>query len=527
MNLRACILTRQRREHVAPRPVRLLRNVLVTCFWLLDVAILFYAVENWRGARRFAEAKHRLEQRGASLDWKSFAPAPVPDDQNVAMHPFLRPLCQYEEIRTPHPKGGWNRDIRWLDSNGLSRIGNVRLPYGDTGTNSHTITDLARWQTCFRRDTNFPSPAQPGVAAHDVLLALSRFDVELGELHEALSRPYCRFPLHYDDRPAEMLLRHLSHLRGLAEVLRLRAVARMAAGDEETALSDTEDIFRMADVLKEEPVLTSFLVRMAILHMGCNAISEGLARGSWSEEQLVGLQAWLARQDLLGGLELAMKGETAGAIQTLETIRIDGGFEFRECGQGGRGRQFFSLSWAPRGWFDQNRTTVAEYMYQYAMPSFNPPERRVYPAIASAEVAQGKSSLSAYSILAIQILPWREGALRRAGYAQTKCDQTLLACALERHRLCTGRFPESLAALAPEYLATVPHDVVTGSPLGYRLSPDGGFLLWSAGWNELDEGGLVKRTRNGHLNIEEGDWVWERQVLRSHDASAGAELAKF
>ena len=526
MSLLAGLLDRSRRRLKSIRPARAFWNVLVVSLWLLDAVVVFYAVENWRGAQRFADVKNRLEQRGVKLDWKTFAPSPIPDEQNAAMHPLLRPLCQYEQTRTPHPEGGWTTTTRWLDSNGLRRVENVSLPTGwrdngkyfDAETNSlQPPIDLARWQTCFRHDTNFPSPAQPCAPAQDVLLGLAKFEPELGELHEALRRPHCRFPLHYDERPSDMLLRHQACLRNLGRVLKLRAVAQLAAGEAEKALADTQDIFTLADGLKNEPVMISFLVRVAILRIGCSAIGEGLARQTWSETQLVRLQALLAKQEVLPGLELAIKGETASALQTLDSVRADGGFvmyvhETENSNPHGC-RQFVSLRWAPRGWFEQNKATIAEHMFQRTMPALAPAARRVYPPTVQAEVA-GRESMrpTPYSLLAFLCLPYIDSAIRRAAYAQTVVDETLLACALERHRLGTGRFPECLAALYPDYLPTAPHDVVTGAPLRYRLSPDGGFLLWAAGWNEWDEEGLVSKTPRGAILIEEGDWVWERQA---------------
>ena len=401
------------------------------------------------------------------------------------------------------------------------------MPYGwrengkyfDAETNkSNPFTDLARWQTCFRHDTNFPSPALPGAPAQDVLLALSRFGPELNELREALSRPHCRFPLHYDDRPNEMLLGHLHHLKSLALVLKLRAAAHMAAGDGENAIADTQDIFKLADGLKDEPVLISFLLRLGIQWSGRAAIREGLARQAWSESQLARLQKVLASQDVLAGLEWVIQGETASAIQQLETIRADGGFvmyvhEWEKPNPHGC-RQFVSTRWAPRGWFDQNNATIAEHIYQRTMPAINPQARRVYPARVRAEVAsQEDFPPTVYSIGVFLCLPSTEKAIRRAAYAQTLSDEALLACALERHRLATGCYPECLAALVPDYLPEVPRDVITGAPLRYRLTSSGGFLVWSVGWNERDEEGLVGRTPDGGLNIEEGDWVWERQAL--------------
>ena len=67
--------------------------------------------------------------------------------------------------------------------------------------------------------------------------------------------------------------------------------------------------------------------------------------------------------------------------------------------------------------------------------------------------------------------------------------------------------------LVPVYIAEVPHDVIDGEPYRYRLRPDGTFLLYSVGWNEKDEGGLVVTTMQNPNDPydsawKHGDWVW-------------------
>ncbi len=43
-----------------------------------------------------------------------------------------------------------------------------------------------------------------------------------------------------------------------------------------------------------------------------------------------------------------------------------------------------------------------------------------------------------------------------------------MAIALERYRLAHGEFPESLDALAPQFMEKIPHDIINGQPLHYR-----------------------------------------------------------
>src|SRR5215472_649313 len=64
-------------------------------FWLVGLialVILFYAEENWRGARQWEKHKQALRTRGEPFEASAFVPPPVPDEENFAMTPFLEPL---------------------------------------------------------------------------------------------------------------------------------------------------------------------------------------------------------------------------------------------------------------------------------------------------------------------------------------------------------------------------------------------------------------------------------------------------
>jgi hypothetical protein len=63
-----------------------------------------------------------------------------------------------------------------------------------------------------------------------------------------------------------------------------------------------------------------------------------------------------------------------------------------------------------------------------------------------------------------------------------------LAFALAAYRCDHGRYPATLAELAPKYLTKIPDDLFSGKPLLYR--PEGeDYLLHSVGPNGVDEDG--------------------------------------
>jgi hypothetical protein len=93
-------------------------------------------------------------------------------------------------------------------------------------------------------------------------------------------------------------------------------------------------------------------------------------------------------------------------------------------------------------------------------------------------------------------------AVQATARSQTSIQEAALACALERYRRARGQYPETLAALAPQFIDKVPRDVMTGEPLKYERTNDGKFLLYSVGWNLKDEAGISVSDR------AQGDWAW-------------------
>ncbi len=100
-------------------------------------------------------------------------------------------------------------------------------------------------------------------------------------------------------------------------------------------------------------------------------------------------------------------------------------------------------------------------------------------------------------------------------YAQTVVDLATLACALERYRLAGGEYPATLDALVPELVTKLPHDIVTGELLKYRHTDSSGFVLYSVGFNKVDDGGKPSpRHRDWRglpypkTDLDKNDWVW-------------------
>jgi len=509
---------------------RMLQSRFFVLACLVTLVALFYTEENLRGKWAWERYKQACEAKGEKMEPAAFIPLPVPANQNFALTPVV--ASSYAGLLD---KDG--HEIQPRDTNVVNRLKMAVTHDSDWPSNGignwqkSTVSDLKSWQQYYRalaaKTNEFPVPSQPQSSAADVLLALSRYDSAIDELRRASQLPYSRFPLSYGkENPVTILLPHLGALRECARMLQLRAIAELQNGQTDKALEDMRLALRLADSVRTEPILVSHLVRIAIVHTVLQPVWEGLAEQKWSGAQLAALDRELAGLDFLADYRLSMRGEL---------VLFEGGiFDYLRhhpeqlpylCGEPSSSppasvRILCRL--IPRGWIYQNQLRCARVMEQGYLPVADVDQRIISPAAtrrADAAVEADTRHLNPYNVMERILLPALGKAARRFASGQSSVDLARVAIALERYRQAHGEHPESLDALVPQFIAKLPHDIITGQPLKYRRA-DGQFVLYSVGWNETDDGGRVVLKESGTVDPENGDWVWHA----SPHAEAGSSL---
>jgi len=557
----------ERSESGADRPKAwggLVVVVAVAAFAVL-VAIL-YLEENERGERVWTQYKQQQEARGEHLDPAALVPPLVPDDENFASTPFLAPLFDFlpgtQQRRDPNAPEPTKTLAPQFDA------ATARLRPDKVARSNSWISagiDLPAWYIAFLKGTNAtesedeatkafrkryglvpretaatavqPPTINPPVptnaptraeAAAGVLDALAESGPILEELRAASLRPHSRFNLRYDvDDPASILLPHLSTLKHVCQVLQLRASAELALGRTDQAFEDVNLIFRVTDATRDEPILISHLVRIGELQLGLQPLAGGLARHQWSEPQLRAFEERLHRFDFLADARQALQGERVffgGAF--IDYVRRSPHRwrlleEFSHLTAEDHDAQYTwrsaLLAAAPRGWYYLEKVNYSRMFQDYFLPAIDVPGHRVSPDAcrrSEEHLAAILNNPAPVVVLRHQffsgfLLPALSRAAQRSAFGQTGADTAALACALERYRLAHGQFPESLDALMPEIVSRLPHDVINGQPLKYRRTADGQYLLYSVGWNETDDGGVLGLTESGEgIDQKMGDWVW-------------------
>jgi hypothetical protein len=488
--------------------------------WLIILVVgfalflaLFYGVEDFRGARAWAKFKQAQAADGEKLSLADFIPPPVADDQNFAMTPLLRTTFDYI-----HATNG----TRWRDTNAWQHLSNIRIDLGPRGVSVPNLSDvqpdsaidLKAFADFYRGNTNYPQSARPGTAAEDVLAALNKFEPDLKELREAsAARPFSRFPIEYSyEPPAAILLPHLATIKSLTLICELRAIAELETQHPEDAFADVELGFRLSASIRDEPFLIDHLVRIAALNLTLHGIREGLTRHAWSDSQLAGFENTLTNIDLLGEYEHVMRGERAFTLSGVDFYRRQGftgapTSQLLESESSGN-----AFNWMPGGWYHQNMVLIGETYRDFMLPAVDVPNHAVTPALGdqmTEDIATRR--LGPYNIIAKVLLPAIGKVSQRTARGQTSVDETVVACAIERYRLQHHELPDTLDALAPQFIAKIPNDLFGGKPLRYKKNADGSYLLYSIGWNMQDDDGVTAHTSGGkpHPNPNEGDWVWE------------------
>jgi hypothetical protein len=464
------------RMNTAPEPSllghcwRVVRRIVIVSATLGAFVTMFYLFENWRGHYAWKHLKAELAARGERLKPSDYTAASVPAEQNFAETPVLRAITYRSN----------------MDSN-LFR----------------------KFELVHRSLSYFPNGTEPVSKenADKVLAAFQNIAAEMAELRAATKCPYAQFPKTNDnaflgDVPNFITLRTLSHL------FSIHASAELVAGHSERARADIAVVQRLADSLRGKTTLVEAMIRVSVLGLTLPPFEEGLRAGAWSDAELAAFQKSFESEELLTGLDAAMRGGERNSITELvaelprarlmETIGGNGPQNWKtDC---------FNLAvrWCPRGWLEQNAVKYSQVM-QHQFDVYDVKQQRVFPDkcdATSAFIDAELKTMTPYKYLVALGMPNFAKATQITAERQIYLQEATLACALERFRRARGEYPEALAALVPQFIARLPTDVMTGQALKYQRADKDKFTLYSVGWNLKDDGGI--RTSN---RIE-GDWVW-------------------
>jgi hypothetical protein len=501
---------------------RTLRRGLIFLACITTLAVLFYGFVDWRDRHAWNAYRQHYEAKNGPLALEAFFPKVIPDESNFASNPFAREWLQTQ------------RNTNFLFSTDTYGKGDFQPWDKKKIPKKYTkcFEDLVAWKQVYVIVQSGKTLPKGGVppgpldlasrrkAAIGVLKGMQEDAKALEDLRQASRRPSARYTLNYKmDAPISTFLPHLSPIKEAGARLRTRACAELALGQSDKALEDVMLSLYLADTLKDEPFLISYLVRVVEIQIALDTIWEGLAEHQWAGPQLQVLQQRMEEYNMIGDLEQALRAERASGVRIIDLVKERGWTWFAQNlvetpnSPDGWERLLQNLAscFFPAGWYDQEKLHYCQGFDHLFQGTMDVKGREVFP-----HQVKENNQLWQNSSNSLRNVLWDHNLISKfllrslgelpvqAASAQT-VNQAAIACALERYRIAQGHYPETLRELTKSYMPNIPRDVIDGGPYHYRSLEGGRFILYSVGWNEKDDGGVSGARQ---YDRTEGDWVW-------------------
>jgi hypothetical protein len=480
---------------------RFLRKTLI---WLARIAailivflIILYAEEDWRGARDWVTCQKELQAKGETLDLRQLAPPGKPED-DLSKVPIFAPLYQEED----NPKAPFNQ-IKVDFSADYSEL----YPKPSSYLKGEPL-DLAAWQKYYRSIPEVHLPVQVGTPAQDVLHVLSRFDPQMNEIDVALSNSNAYWPINYK-MPFATPLGGVTKMIRLSQLLQLRAISHLDNHETDLAEKDYLFSFRLNQPLTKGCFLINYLVIGAVRSIDDSILWDGLRRHAWTDAQLREMESTLASTDMIALAADSFRIERASFVEAVKVAQdLDTNIVHRMKAHG----LLFIFEYGmirPQGWWYEDRIAYCEAI-QKCLDGMDLSRGTVSSTAFPYHVASGSGDDSRstntsiwdkiYIPISAASLSAFDNTGSRIAHAETNRRLARLACRLEEYHIAHGQYPDKLDEL-PDLPAHLNQEVLSEQPLRYQRKGDG-YLLYSIGWNQKDDGGVLAR------DDREGDWVW-------------------
>lgn len=316
--------------------------------------------------------------------------------------------------------------------------------------------------------------------------AYAKMQDALVEARKLKDMPKGRFPIRYSEDFFSTINPGQQNARRVIEMLQHDVWMRAQSGDLDGAVESCRAGLNAGRSLGDEPILISFLIRIAGDHIALAAVERTLAQGRPSEQALKPLQELIEQEivDVEKHWRNALRGERGGQERLMDAIRS------------GKVRISQVLSEWPAGVADhfpvlvtRESSNMLRYMNQAIEITKLPHEEQTDKLL---ELQQGIPK----SLLFVRTFA---PALQKVGFTHIRSQAMLrsaqVGIAAERYRLKHQRWPESIAELAKAgFIAAVPNDPFDGAPLRWRRTKEG-MTAYSVGTDKVDDQGNINNGR--------------------------------
>ncbi len=522
---------------------RVTRRVLFVAAGLASLAALFLIEERMRGSLALSAWQREMRARGEKIDIQELAPSwPTNAAVRIVSASEARGLLAAARAPATIPTA------MQMVAPGKARLLSAAGRWIDSDGRTNGWRDLA---------SEFESLRGP-----------------LSELRRMLTNRalFIRLDLEevFDEEDFEMILPHLAPAKSAIQALNADTVHALHEGRLDEAWENLMAATYLLDLLEDEPLLISQLVRIAGAAIIQGGVWEALETEGWTDAQLEALQARWEKQEFMAPMGRALEGERALAALAYDPKRYSlrelveltdrlGSFnlfgassasapqsELEQLFQpvielGGRCRQMMHLvcwrfAWAKQDQLFHHREMQkqietarrAAHDRRWKAKAAVPPDEDLQPYARSGLFGK---MMNRYNRMRFWVAPGTltlsDTPLAEVARLDVMREQIVAAIALKRHRLLHGRLPPTLEALVPEFLTSVPHDWFADAPMRYRPVAGGAYELYSVNSDGVDDGGDSRNPRGDVRGWQSGrDLLWPRLASPEEVAAAESKWVK-
>lgn len=467
---------------------------------------------NQEGARQWAEVSARAAERNVALDLSTVRPPPVPEEDNVFGHPWLKAVMRPESPERTAAQAKGKAEAEAFHEAG-------RVIWKGHPDSFPEAAEIFRQEApdLFPPDTTATAPG----LANALLTVLDQKPVPWDGLLGTLPRRWAQLPpLGASPNPEDLTppaLQDITHPTFLLNQAGWMVAAHLAAGDPDKTMPLIQFQSRICAGFLQHPSLIRLLVGTSWFRAISNQARLGFSLKAWREEDMVWFENWCRTLDITKSVRAAMVAElgyslamadhtwqdpafldryTAGMQKTLSGIRA----EVEKILPGA----------AIKGLHDSSNDDT--FSTEHLIRAIPPGALQLYKAdLVRTWLDHGFRLIDENglrSLMKADSLPIPMDKIA-GGFLADEARIVLLqtACALHRYRQTHGAWPDRLVNLVPEFLPAVPVDPCSDAPLVYQSNlPDGGCRVYSFGKDRTDD----TKGRMGRLDprAEVDDIIW-------------------
>lgn len=423
--------------------------LLLAVFAIFAITYTFLNIK-WGGDLR-RELKN-AKASGQPMTIKDIAPAPLASAENASI--------EYQQIFSLMTDGTFSMKDSGNDSKDLKELDTLCL----SAKTMDKFEDLCKNNS-------------------DKILAILNKESfrQIFELCEkAASKPGMNFNLNYDEGPT-LLLPHLSKMRNIARLIRLKAEMEILTGQRDAAWETVLSGMRLSSQMKTEPLLISQL-----LYIACDNIFFDFMEYNLPKYGISGGQA----EKLMTELAPEKTAYAQSMKKAIDAERIClGSWVFERISSGKLSLTEFNMlngttnpSYAKsyitsKLMFLYRPLAKKDYMeYLKIIERFKAEYNQPYYKIMTASNkndAEMFNSLPKYCILTKTICPALQSVRKKAAEIETRSREMRIRLALEGYKNFKKSYPEKLEQLSPQFLPEIPISEMTGSPFKYSMEKGG------------------------------------------------------